>query len=340
MTAMLNRLAPKIGIDLGTTNVLVFTPKGGVVANEPSVVALSAQGAVLAVGLEAKQMIGRTPESIQAHRPLKDGVIADYHVTEIMLRYFLKKALHRFNVLRPEVMVSVPAGISSTERRAVVEAVMNSGAKNAYIVKEPILAAIGAGVPIYEAPGHMVVDLGGGTTDAAVIALGGIVNSVSVKCAGNRFDAAIIDYVRKSRNLVLGEKRAEEVKIAIGSALPLEEELAVEVRGRDLHSGMPRTVELRTNEIVQALSRELKEVVQAVKNVFQETPPEIAADIFEDGILLTGGTAKLRNLDELITRRTGVPARVAPEPHLCVARGTGEALGHLETYRRAVAAKR
>ncbi len=219
---MWQRLSPKLGIDLGTTNVLVFVPNAGVVLNEPSVVAVSDGNEVLAVGVEAKQMVGRTPESIRAYRPMKDGVIADYRVTEAMLRHFLKKALGKYQLFRPEVMISVPAGVSSTEKRAVVEAAMKAGARQAYVVKEPILAAIGARVPIYEPQGHMIVDIGGGTIDVAVIALGGIVAANSVKCAGNRIDASIIDYIKKTRNLAIGEKTAEEVKITIGSALPVE----------------------------------------------------------------------------------------------------------------------
>lgn len=337
---MISRLTPKIGIDLGTTNVLVFVPGAGIVLNEPSVVAVSDDNQVLAVGAEAKSMIGRTPENIRAYRPMKDGVIADYRVTEAMLRYFLKKALSRYNVFRPEVMVSVPAGVTSTEKRAVVEAAVKAGAKNAYVVKEPILAAIGAGIPIYEPQGHMIVDIGGGTIDVAVISLGGIVAANSVKCAGNRIDAAIIDYIKKTRNLSVGEKTAEEVKIKIGSALPLEEELTMDIKGRDVLTGLPRVTEVKTNEIVRAISRELREMVKAIKDVFQETPPELAADIIDGGIIMTGGTSQLRNFPELIRRRTGVKAVLADQALFCVAKGTGEALEHLDTYKRAVIAKR
>lgn len=337
---MFARFTPKIGIDLGTTNVLVFVPGQGIVLNEPSVVAISDDNQILAVGVEAKKMIGRTPENITAYRPMKDGVIADYRVTEAMLRYFMQKALGRYNIFKPDVMVSVPAGVSSTERRAVVEAAMKAGAKNAYVVKEPILAAIGAGIPIYEPQGHMIVDIGGGTTDAAVISLGGIVAANSVKCAGNRIDAAIIDYIKKTRNLSIGEKTAEDVKIQIGSALPLEEELVMDIKGRDLLSGLPRTTEVRTNEIVRAITRELREMVKAIKDVFQETPPELAADIIDDGIIMTGGTSQLRNFTELIKRRTGVKAILADQALFCVAKGTGEALEHLDAYKRTVISKR
>lgn len=337
---MIKSLTPKVGIDLGTTNVLVFIPGEGIVLNEPSVVAISEDNQVLAVGSEAKKMIGRTPDSIIAYRPMKDGVIADYRVTEAMLRYFLRKALPRFNVFKPDVMISVPAGVSSTEKRAVMEASIKAGAKNAYIVKEPILAAIGAGIPIYEPQGHMIVDVGGGTIDVAVISLGGIVSANSVKCAGNRIDQAIIDYIKKNRNLSIGDKTAEEVKIKIGSALPLEEELVMEIKGRDLLSGLPRVTEVRTNEIVRAISRELREMVKAVKDVFQETPPELASDIIDGGIIMTGGTSQLRNFPELIKRRTGVKAVLADQALFCVVKGTGIALEHLDTYKRTVMTKR
>lgn len=339
-TTMFNRLIPKLGIDLGTTNVLVFVPGQGVVLNEPSVVAVSDDNQVLAVGVEAKRMIGRTPESIRAYRPMKDGVIADYRVTEAMLRYFIQKVLGRYNIFRPEVMVSVPAGVSSTEKRAVIEAAAKAGARNAYVVKEPILAAIGAGIPIYEPQGHMIVDIGGGTIDVAVISLGGIVAANSVKCAGNRIDAAIIDYIKKTRNLAIGEKTAEDVKITIGSALPLEEELRMDIKGRDILSGLPRTAEVRTNEIVRAISRDLRQMIQAIKDVFQDTPPELAADIIDHGIIMTGGTSQLRNFAELVKRRTGVKASVADQALFCVAKGTGVALEHLDTYKRALVTKR
>jgi rod shape-determining protein MreB len=337
---MFASLTPKIGIDLGTTSILVFVPGQGIVLNEPSVVAISENNEVLAVGSEAKAMIGRTPDSIRAYRPMRDGVIADYKVTEAMLRYFLKKSMSKYSLFRPDVMVSVPAGVTSTERRAVVEAAMRAGAKNAFVVKEPILAAIGAGVPIYEPQGHMIVDMGGGTIDVAVISLGGIVAANSVKCAGNRIDNAIIDYVKKTRNLAIGEKTAEDIKIGVGSALPLEEELTMEIKGRDMLSGLPRTTEIKSNEVVRATQKELKEMIKAIRDVFQETPPELAADIIDGGIILTGGTSQLRNFPELIRRRTGVKARVADQALFCVAKGTGTALEHLDVYKRAVLAKR
>ncbi len=337
---MFGGLTPKIGIDLGTTNILVFVPGQGIVLNEPSVVAIGEDNKVLAVGSEAKLMIGRTPESIRAYRPMRDGVIADYRVTEAMLRYFLRKSMSKYSLFRPDVMVSVPAGVTSTERRAVVEASIKAGARNAYVVKEPILAAIGAGIPIYEPQGHMIVDIGGGTIDVAVISLGGIVAANSVKCAGNRIDAAIIDYVKKTRNLAIGEKTAEDIKIKVGSALPLEEELVMDIKGRDMLSGLPRTTEIKSNEVVRAISRELREMVKAIRDVFQETPPELAADIIDGGIIMTGGTSQLRNFPELIRRRTGVKAMVAEQALFCVAKGTGIALEHLGVYKRAVIAKK
>ena len=337
---MFGNLIPKVGIDLGTTNILVFVPGQGIVLNEPSVVAVSDGNKVLAVGTEAKLMIGRTPDEIRAYRPMRDGVIADYRVTEAMLRYFLRKSLSKFSLFRPDVMVSVPAGVTSTERRAVVEAAMKAGAKNAFVVKEPILAAIGAGVPIYEPQGHMIIDAGGGTIDVAVISLGGIVAANSVKCAGNKIDAAIVDYIKKSRNLAIGEKTAEEIKINVGSALPLEEELTMEVNGRDLVSGLPITVEVKSNEVVKAIRKELKEMINAIKEVFQNTPPELASDIIDGGIIMTGGTSQLRNFPELIKRRTGVKAKLADNALFCVAKGTGVALEHLDVYKRAVLAKK
>jgi rod shape-determining protein MreB len=333
--------SPKLGIDLGTANTLVFLPGKGIVLNEPSVVAVSEQDKkVLAVGNEAKAMIGRTPDSIIAYRPMKDGVIADYRVTEAMLRYFINKALGKWNIFKPEVMVSVPAGITSTERRAVIEATIKAGAKNAYVVKEPILAAIGAGIPIQEAKGHMVVDIGGGTTDVAVISLGGIVSSTSVKCAGNKIDASIADYIKKTFNLAIGDKTAEDIKIQIGSAIPLEEELSMIVKGRDFITGLPRSTEIKTNEIVKAVSRDLRDMIKAMKDVLQETPPELAADIIDQGIIMTGGTSMLRNLPELVLRRTGVKAVLAEDALFCVAKGTGIALEHLDTYKKSIITKR
>ncbi|MBP6974457.1 MAG: rod shape-determining protein [Candidatus Pacebacteria bacterium] len=331
----------KLGIDLGTANTLVFLPGRGVVLNEPSVVAVSEQdNQILAVGNEAKDMIGKTPDSIIAYRPMKDGVIADYRVTEAMLRYFINKALGKWNIWKPEVMISVPAGVTSTERRAVIEAAIKAGAKNAYVVKEPILAAIGAGISIQEAVGHMIVDIGGGTTDVAVISLGGIVACTSVKCAGNKLDAAITDYIKKTYNLAIGDKTAEEIKIQVGSAVPVEDELAMTIKGRDFLTGLPRGVEIKTNEIVKAISKELRDMIKAIKDVLQETPPELASDIIDNGIIMTGGSSMLRNLPELVFRRTGVKAVLADDALYCVVKGTGIALDHLDTYKKTIITKR
>lgn len=332
---------PKLGIDLGTANTLVFVPGRGVVLNEPSVVAISEiDKRILAVGFEAKEMIGRTPGEIVAYRPMRDGVIADYRVTQAMLKYFIQKAMGRYQFFKPEVMVSVPTGVTSTERRAVVEAAIKAGAKNAYVVKESVLAAIGAGIPIQEAKGHMVVDIGGGTTDVAVISLGGIVASTSIKCAGDKLDRAIADYIKKTYNLAIGEKTAEDVKIGVGSAVPVQEELVMVVRGRDFITGLPRAVELKTNDVVKAMGKELREIIKAIRDVLQDTPPELAADIIDSGITMTGGTSMLRNFPELVLRRTGVKAQVAEDALYCVAKGSGIALNHLDTYKKAIIAKR
>jgi rod shape-determining protein MreB len=331
----------KIGIDLGTANTLVFVPGRGIVLNEPSVVAVSEEdNRIVAIGLEAKEMIGRTPDNIIAYRPMKDGVIADYRVTEAMLRYYIDKALGKWSFVKPEVLVSVPAGVTSTERRAVIEAAIRAGARNAYVIKEPILAAIGAGIPIQEALGHMIVDIGGGTTDVAVISLGGIVASTSVKCAGNKIDQAITDYIKKTFNLGIGDKTAEDIKIKIGSAIPLDEELAVTIKGRDFITGLPRSVEIKTNEIVKAINKDLREMIKAIKDVLQETPPELSSDIIDQGIIMTGGTSQLRNLSELVFRRTGVKAVMAKDPLYCVVKGTGIALDHLDNYKKSVISKR
>lgn len=331
----------KIGIDLGTVNTLVFMPGKGIVLNEPSVVAVAKQeNKILAIGDEAKKMIGRTPDDISAYRPMRDGVIADYRVTEAMLRYFISKTLGSWNIFKPDVLLSVPAGITSTERRAVIEAALKAGAKNAYVIKEPILAAIGAGIPIHQPAGHMVVDIGGGTTDVAVISLGGIVASTSVKYAGNKIDGAIADYVKRTHNLAIGDKTAEEIKIKIGSALVVEEELSMQVKGRDFMTGLPKTIEMKTNEVVRAAARELREMIKAMKYVLQETPPELASDIIDRGITLTGGTALLRNLTELVYRKTNVKATVAKDPLFCVAKGAGIALDHLNEYKKAIISKR
>ncbi|MDP3953977.1 MAG: rod shape-determining protein [bacterium] len=331
----------KIGIDLGTTNTLVFIPGKGLIINEPSVVAISIlDNKIIAVGAEAKEMIGRAPDSIMVSRPLKDGVIADYRVTEAMLKYFIGKAIGKMAFLKPEVLISVPAGITSTERRAVIEATLNSGAKAVYLVKEPVLAAIGAKISINSASGNLILNIGGGTTEIAVISLGGIVSWSSVRVGGNKIDQAIVEYVKKKHGLAIGERTAELIKKAIGSAVKVSEQELLNVRGRDLASGYPKTVELTTNEITDAIQEQLREIVQTVKNVLQETPPELCSDIMDKGITISGGGAMLKNIDSLITSVTGVPAHIAEESLLCVAKGTGAVLDNLDTYKRNVIAKR
>lgn len=327
----------KIGIDLGTTTVLVYVPKRGIIINEPSVVALSViDKKVLAVGVEAKEMLGRTPDTIVARRPLKDGVIADYRTTEAMLRYFINKAVGGMRIFRPEVMVAVPGGITSTERRAVIDATIRAGARAAYIIKEPIVAAIGAQIPIGSASGHMIIDIGGGTSEMAVISLGGIVSSSSVRIGGNKLDAAIMEFVRKKYGLAIGERTAELSKIEIGSALYLEEKLTMEVKGRDMVTGLPRTIRISSDDVTEAIANELEGMVSAVKEVLRATPPELSADVMEKGMVLSGGTSQLRNIDQLFAQATGVPAYVADEPQLCVAKGTGIALENLEAYKRSI----
>lgn len=329
----------KIGIDLGTTNVLVYVPKKGIIINEPSVVAISkADGKVLAVGLEAKDMIGRTPDTIIAERPLKDGVIANYNTTEAMMRYFINKALGGMRLFRPEVMVAVPAGITSTERRAVIDAALAAGARAAYIIKEPIVAAIGADIPIGAASGHMIIDIGGGTAEIAVISLGGIVASGSVRIGGNKFDAAIAEYVRHKYNLAVGESMSEKIKINIGSAMYMDKPLTMEVKGRDMVTGLPRIVSVNSDDTTEALQHDLELLAEAIKEVLQKTPPELSADVIDKGIILSGGSALLRNLDELISQTTGVATYVAEDPLLCVAKGTGIALENLDSYKRSILA--
>ncbi len=331
----------KIGIDLGTTNTLVYVPGKGIVINEPSVVTISiVDNKIISVGLEAKEMIGRAPDSIIVSRPLQEGVIADYRVTQAMLKYFVQKSLGKFNVYRPEVLVSVPAGITSTERRAVIEATINAGAKSAYLVKEPVLAAIGAKIPVNSPIGNIMLNIGGGTSDVAVISLGGIVNSASVRIGGNKIDLSIVEYVKKKHNLAIGERSAELIKIAIGSAVNQKQEERINVRGRDLTTGYPKTIEITSNEITEAIQSQLKEIVQTVRTVLRDTPPELCSDIMERGITVSGGGALLKNIDTLITNITGVSAHIADEPLLCVAKGTGMMLENLDVYKKNIVAKR
>ena len=329
----------KIGIDLGTTNTLVYIPKRGIVIDEPSVVAISVlDKKVMAVGDEAKEMIGRTPDSIVASRPLKNGVVADYRTTESMLRYFIANAVGGLKIFRPEVMIAVPAGITSAEKRAVIDATLNAGAKAAYIIKEPIAAAIGADIPIGSASGHMIVDLGGGTSEIAVISLGGIVANSSVKLGGNKYDDAIAEFIKKKYNLAIGERTAEESKIKIGSAqfLPKEEKLSMDIKGRDMITGLPRTITINSDDITEALQNELQSLISAVKSVLYKTPPELSADIMDKGMVLSGGSSLLRNTDKLLSQAIGVPVYMSDESLLCVARGTGIALENLESYKRSI----
>lgn len=331
----------KLGIDLGTCNSLVFAPTKGVILQEPSVVAVSIDdNKILAVGSEAKAMTGRTPDTIQVYRPLREGVIADYRVTQAMIRYFIDKALGAFRFLRPELLIAVPAGITSTERRAVVEASVSAGARAAYVAKEPILAAIGAGIPINSYSGHMIIDIGGGTAEVAIISLGGIVASASIRVAGDKLDAAIAEYVKRKYSLAIGEQSAEDIKIKIGTAVPEKEPRYLEIRGRDLMLGLPKTIKISSNEVCEAISDRLGEIIQTVKLVLKDAPPELSADIMDKGMVLSGGGALLRNIDELISKSTGVPCFIADEPLLCVAKGTGAVLENLEVYKKSIMAKK
>lgn len=334
-------LSNKIGIDLGTCNSLVFVPKKGVVLQEPSVVAVSlADNKILAVGKEAKEMIGRTPDTIRVYRPLREGVIADYRVTQAMLRHYLKETTKKFWPFKPELMISVPAGITSTERRAVIEAGLSAGAKNCFVAKEPILAAIGAGVAINSCSGHMIVNIGGGTSEVAIISLGGIVVVKSIRVAGDRMDQAIANYIKQKHNLIIGDQTAERVKIEIGTALPERKEKFLEIKGRDLVSGLPRNIKITPNEVVLAISEVLGEISQVIKQVLRETPPELAGDIMEKSLMLSGGGALLRNIDKFVTQQTGVPAIIAEDSILCVAKGTGAILDNLEIYKKSIMSKK
>jgi rod shape-determining protein MreB len=307
------------------------------VVNEPSVVAVSpVENIVLAVGNQAREMIGRTPDNIVASCPMKDGVIADYRVTEAMLKYFINKVTGKVRFFRPEIMISIPAGVTSTERRAVIDAAVKAGAKSAYVVKEPLLAAIGAGIPIHNAQGNMIINIGGGTSEIAVISLGGVVAAHSARVGGNKFDQAISDYIKRKYGLAIGDRTAEDIKKEIGSAIAQVKEEHMEIRGRDLMGGLPKTIKISSNEITEALQDELREVINAIKKVFQETPPELAADIMDKGMVLSGGGALLRNIDQLITKTIGVPCYVADDPILCVIKGIGIALDNLEIYKRTI----
>lgn len=331
----------KIGIDLGTCNSVVFAASKGIVLQEPSVVAVTlSDNKILAVGREAKEMTGRTPDTIKIYRPLRDGVIADYRVTEAMIRHFIRKSPKGLGFLKPDLLVGVPAGITSTEKRAVIEAGLAAGAKSVYVAKEPVLAAIGAGIPINSCSGHMIVDIGGGTAEVAVISLGGIVTSSSLRVAGDKLDQAIADYMKKKYNLAIGEQTAEDIKIKIGTATPERDEKEMEIRGRDLISGMPQNIKIKSNEVCEAISDRLGEITQTIKTVLRDTPPELSADIMDKGMIISGGGALLRNIDELVAQSTGVPCFIAEDALLCVAKGTGVVLENLDIYKRSVMVKK
>ncbi len=331
----------KLGIDLGTRNSLVFVPKKGVVLQEPSVVAVDLdENKILAVGKEANEMIGRTPDTIRVYRPMKDGVIADFVVTQAMIRYFINQVAGKFNFFKPELVISVPAGITSTERRAVIEAGMNAGAKAVYLCKEPILSAIGAGIPIHSCSGNMIVDIGGGTTEVAVISLGGIVNFQSLRAAGDKMDAAIADYIKRKHNLAIGDQTTEDIKINIGTAIPEKDPKTLQIRGRDLISGLPRNIKINSNEVSESLQDVLAEINQTIKAVLRETPPELSADIMDKGMVLAGGSGMLANLSEMISSSIGVPCALADNALLCVAKGTGAVLENLDFYKKSIMTKK
>lgn len=330
--------AKRIGIDLGTANSLVYLEGKGIVLNEPTVVAVTTDdGKVVAVGNEAKEMLGRTPDNIKASRPMRDGVIADFAITQAMLRYFIDRVCGRSRIFKPEVMICVPAGVTQVERRAVLEATLAAGAKTAYLIDEPLAAAIGAKMPISTPSGHMIVDIGGGSTEVAVISLGGVVAHRSERTGGNKLDEAIISYLKKKYNLHISERMAEDIKVKIGSATLLKDRKRMEVRGSDSASGLPRSVAIGSDEITEALRLPLLNIISAVKSVLERTPPDLASDIIDKGIVMSGGTSQLRNLSRLVTQEIGVPTHVAEDPLLCVAIGTGLAMENLEVYRRSLA---
>lgn len=320
-----------IGIDLGTASVLVYIKGKGIVLKEPSVVAIDRNNnRILAVGEEARLMLGRTPGNIVAIRPLRDGVISDYDITEKMLRYFIDKAIGRRRIIKPRMVVCVPSGVTEVEKRAVIDAANNAGARTTKLIEEPIAAAIGAGLDISKASGNMVIDIGGGTTDIAVISLGGIVVSTSIKIAGDKFDESLVRYMRKKHNIMIGERTAEELKITVGTAFPREEQISVEVRGRNLISGLPKTIEVSSEEMLEAMAEPVAAIADAVHSVLERTPPELSADISDRGIVMAGGGSLLNGMDKLISKRTGIPVYIAQDAISCVATGTGKALEHID----------
>ncbi len=326
-----------LGIDLGTANTLVYVKGKDIVTREPSVVAIQTTNKqVLAVGEDAKKMIGRTPGDIVAIRPLRDGVIADFNVTQSMLKHFIKKAYKKRSIFQPRVVVCVPSGVTEVEKRAVEEASIHAGAKDAYLIEEPMAAAIGAGLPVHEPTGSLIVDIGGGTTEVAVISLGGIVTSKSIRVGGDEFDESIVNYVKKQYNLMIGERSAEEVKISIGSADKNSEVKTMEIRGRDLVTGLPKTIEISSEEIYEAMEEPINNIIDAIKSTLEKTPPELAADIIEQGIMLTGGGALLNGIDTLINKETGMPVNIAENALDCVAIGTGMALDNIDIIRKSL----
>jgi rod shape-determining protein MreB len=334
-------LRKRIAIDLGTANTLVWVAGEGIVANEPTVVAISVDdNKVVAVGEDAKKMLGRTPETLIASRPMRDGVIADYQVTEAMLRYFINKVSGGFHILRPDVMICVPAGCTQVERRAALDATLSAGAAHAYLIDEPLAAAIGAGIPVSAPSGHMIVDIGGGAAEAAVISLGGVVVHKSVRVAGNKIDEAIQEYLKKKYNLIVGDQTSEEIKLKIGSATKLDKVEKMEISGRDLVFGLPRSVTVTSTDVTEAIRQSLMQIIGAVKGVLEETPPELAADIIDKGIVMSGGTSLLRNFDKLMTEETGVPAHVSEDALLCVVRGTGVVMENIELWKRSILTRR
>jgi rod shape-determining protein MreB len=329
--------AKQLGIDLGTVNVLIFLHGKGIVLQEPSVVAISNhENRIVAIGEEAREMYGRTPDALEVLRPMRDGVIADYEVTERMLEHFIKKVCGSVRLFRPRVMISVPYGVTSVESRAVHEAAIQAGAREAHLIPEPLAAAIGAGLPVGTPTGNMIVDLGGGASEAAVVAMNGIVCAESARVGGVRLDESIVAYVRKKYNLSIGEATAEQIKFQIGSALPLEDDLRVDVQGRDQVTGMPKTITINSGEITEAISEQLMAIVNVVRAVLEKTPPELAADIIDRGMVLCGGGALLRNMDRLLSRETGVPAYVADNPIACTALGAGQALDEVDVMKRTI----
>ncbi|KKP69453.1 rod shape-determining protein [candidate division CPR3 bacterium GWF2_35_18] len=333
-------LVRRIGIDLGTANSLVFIPGEGIVLNEPTVVAITHDdNKVVAVGNEAKEMLGRTPENIIASRPMRDGVIADYMIIESMLRYFINKVMGKVKITKPEVMICAPAGVTSVERRAVLDATLSAGAKTAYLIDECLAAAIGARMPIGDPSGNFIADIGGGTTEVAIISLGGIVVNNTVRVGGNKLDEAIASSIRRKYNLIVGYQMSEKIKIEIGSATHMTKEKKMEIKGRDSVNGLPKSITITSSEVTEALALPLKSIVGAIKTVLENTPPELASDIIDNGLVMTGGTSLLRNIDQLLTRETGVPCLVADDPLNCVAVGTGIALENLDHYKRNITRK-